>query len=160
MQINSKSAVAIDYTLTDEQGTVIDSSQGGDPLWYLHGYGNIIPGLERELSGKTVGDRLQVKVAPADGYGERNEGLKQEVTRDKFGDVDDLQEGMQFQAETDAGPMVFTIVDVSEEVVTVDGNHPLAGMDLNFDVTVRDIRDATDDEISHGHIHGPGGHHH
>lgn len=160
MQIDSKSAVAIDYTLTDDQGTVIDSSQGGDPLWYLHGFGNIIPGLERELSGKSVGDRLQVKVAPEDGYGERNEGLQQDVSREQFGEIDDLQEGMQFQAQTDAGPMVFTIVNVSEEVVTVDGNHPLAGMALNFDVTVRDIREATDDEISHGHIHGPGGHHH
>ncbi|WP_425399508.1 FKBP-type peptidyl-prolyl cis-trans isomerase [Aeoliella sp.] len=160
MQIESNSAVAIDYTLTDDQGTVIDSSQGGEPLWYLHGFDNIIPGLERELSGKSVGDRLQVSVAPADGYGERKEELQQEVSRDKFGDADDLQEGMQFQAQTDAGPMVFTIVGVSDEVVTVDGNHPLAGVPLNFDVTVKDIREATADEISHGHIHGPGGHHH
>ncbi|MCO6045582.1 peptidylprolyl isomerase [Aeoliella sp. ICT_H6.2] len=160
MQIDSKSAVAIDYKLTDAQGTVIDSSEGREPLWYLHGFDNIVPGLERELSGKGVGDRLQVEVAPAEGYGERNEALKQQVSRDKFGGVDDLEEGMQFQAQTDAGPMVFTIVDVSEEVVTVDGNHPLAGMALHFDVTVRDIREATDEEISHGHIHGPGGHQH
>ena len=160
MQIADKSVVAIDYTLTDDQGEVIDSSEGGEPLWYLHGFENIVPGLERELTGKKVGDQFQVSISPVDGYGERDTELEQEIARDQFEDVDEIEQGMQFHAETDEGYLVFTVIEVGDDMVTVDGNHPLAGMTLNFDVTVREIRSATPEEIEHGHVHGPGGHHH
>lgn len=160
MQIADNSVVAIDYILTDDEGEVIDSSEGGEPLWYLHGFENIVPGLERELTGKSVGDRFQVSLAPVDGYGERDPDLEQEIARDQFEDVDEIEQGMQFHAETDDGYLVFTVVEVGDDLVTVDGNHPLAGMALNFDVTVREIRAATRDELAHGHVHGPGGHHH
>ncbi|WP_442485018.1 FKBP-type peptidyl-prolyl cis-trans isomerase [Aeoliella sp. SH292] len=160
MQIADKSVVAIDYTLTDDQGEVIDSSEGGEPLWYLHGFENIVPGLERELTGKKVGDQFQVSISPVDGYGERDAELEQEIARDQFEDVDEIEQGMQFHAETDEGYLVFTVIEVGDDMVTVDGNHPLAGMTLNFDVTVREIRSATPEEIEHGHVHGPGGHHH
>ena len=118
--------------------------------------GGIIPGLERELEGKDVGDELQVAVAPADAYGQRDEALEQEVGRDQFEDPDELSLGMQFQVESDAGPMVVTVVEIDDDVVTIDGNHPLAGVNLNFDVTVREVREATADELSHGHVHGAG----
>ncbi len=160
MPIEANSAVAIDYTLTDDEGAVIDTSEGSTPLWYLHGHENIVPGLERELTGKEVGDRLQVAITPADGYGERDEELEQQVDREQFADFEDLHEGMQFQVESDDGPLVFTVVEIGDELVTVDGNHPLAGASLNFDVTVREIRAATAEELEHGHVHEPGGHEH
>ncbi len=153
MRIAKNTVVAIDYTLTDDEGRTVDSSEGREPLSYLHGSGGIIPGLERELEGKAVGDQLQVTVAPADAYGERNESLRQQLPRDQFGGIAELSVGMQFRVDSDNGPMVITIVEVAEEVVTIDANHPLAGVNLNFDVTVREIRDATADEIEHGHVH-------
>ncbi len=153
MRIAKNTVVAIDYTLTDDEGRTVDSSEGREPLSYLHGSGGIIPGLERELEGKAVGDQLQVTVAPADAYGERNESLRQKLPRDQFGGIAELSVGMQFRVDSDNGPMVITIVEVAEEVVTIDANHPLAGVNLNFDVTVREIRDATADEIEHGHVH-------
>ena len=157
MQIAKNKVAAIDYTLTSDEGEVLDSSEGQEPLWYLHGVGGIIPGLERELEGKQAGDQLVVTVIPADGYGDRNDELEQEVSRDQFEGADELELGMQFQVESDAGPMVVTVVEIDDDVVTIDGNHPLAGEKLNFDVTVREVRDATDDELSHGHVHGSGG---
>ncbi|MBM79725.1 MAG: peptidylprolyl isomerase [Planctomycetaceae bacterium] len=160
MQIADKTVVAIDYVLKDDAGEVIDSSEGQQPLTYLHGASGIIPGLERELTGKQVGDELQVSIAPADGYGGRNDGLRQEVAHDQFQGVQNLSVGMQFQADSNAGPMVVTVVEISDATVTIDGNHPLAGMNLNFSVTVRDIREATQEELQHGHAHGPGGHSH
>ncbi len=153
MRIAKNTVVAIDYTLTDDEGRTVDSSEGREPLSYLHGSGGIIPGLERELEGKAVGDQLQVTVAPADAYGERNESLRQKLPRDQFGGIAELSVGMQFRVDSDNGPMVITIVEVAEEVVTIDANPPLAGVNLNFDVTVREIRDATADEIEHGHVH-------
>jgi FKBP-type peptidyl-prolyl cis-trans isomerase SlyD len=160
MQIENDSVVSFDYTLTDNEGQVIDTSDGSEPLVYLHGKGGIIPGLERELAGKSVGDDLQVSVTPADGYGEQNETLKQEVPRAQFEGVDELEVGMQFRVNTETGPMVINIIEVGDEIVKVDGNHPLAGVHLNFAVTIREIREATSEEIEHGHAHGPGGHHH
>jgi len=160
MQVEKNKVVKIDYKLTDDEGRTIDSSEGQEPLSYLHGQGNIIPGLERELDGKQVGAQLQVAVQAKDGYGERNEQLTQQVPREQFAQVPDLQVGMQFQVQSENGPLMMTIVDIQENVVVVDGNHPLAGVNLNFDVTVRDIRNATEEELAHGHAHGPGGHEH
>jgi FKBP-type peptidyl-prolyl cis-trans isomerase SlyD len=152
--------VQIHYTLKDDTGVVLDSSEGDEPLAYLHGADNIVPGLEAKLTGRGVGDRVSVKVAPADGYGERA-GEPQPVPRDAFPDDLELEEGMQFVAEDDDGELVpIWIAGVEGDVVVVDRNHPLAGVTLNFDVQVVDVRDASPEELEHGHPHGAGGHHH
>lgn len=154
MNIEDKRAVSIHYTLTNEQGEKLDSSEGQDPLRYLHGASNIIPGLENALVGKTTGDKVSVTVQPEDAYGEINPEMIQIVPREAFEGIDDIQPGMQFQASGPNGQtQVVTIKAVGEEGVTVDGNHPLAGQVLNFDVSVEDVRDATEEEIAHGHIH-------
>lgn len=160
MKIESNKVVSIDYKLTDTEGKVLDSSEGGKPLAYLHGKGNIIAGLEEALVGKGAGDALTVSVSPEKGYGVRDEGKLVEVDRDKLNGADQIEAGMQFQAQTPDGPQVFTVARVSEKVVTLDANHPLAGETLNFDVTVRDVREATAEELEHGHVHGPDGHAH
>ena len=152
MQIAKHKVVSIDYTLTDDEGALIDSSDGHEPLQYLHGVGGIIPGLEHALEGLSVGAEFAVVIAPADAYGELEEGMRSEVPRTHFDGVDDLELGMQFRVPTDEGNhQVVTVVEISDEVVTIDGNHPLAGVTLNFEVAVRDVRDATQDEIKQGH---------
>lgn len=162
MQIADNKVVAFHYTLTNQAGDTLDSSlQREEPLTYLHGHGNIIPGLEKALVGKQAGDQLDVTVAPEEGYGERNDGLIQQVPISAFEGADDnLQPGMQFQAQTEAGARIFTITAVEGEEVTVDGNHPLAGETLNFSVEITEVRDSTDEEQEHGHVHGPNGHEH
>ncbi len=160
MRITKNTVVAIDYELTSDDGEVLDSSEGHEPLAYLHGAGGIIPGLECELEGKQVGEQLQVLVKPAEGYGDRDEALMQEVSRDLFEGAEDLAVGMQFQVDAERSPAMVTIVALADDVVTIDGNHPMAGINLHFDVTIREVREATSDELSHGHVHGPGGHEH
>lgn len=161
MQIAQDHVVSIHYTLTNDQGETLDSSlERGDPLTYLHGHGNIIPGLEEALLGKVSGDQLDVTVEPSDGYGERVEELIQEVPRSAFQGAEELVPGMQFQAQTDAGTRVFTITAVSGDNVTVDGNHPLAGERLHFSVEVTDIRPSTEEELAHGHVHDGSEPHH
>jgi FKBP-type peptidyl-prolyl cis-trans isomerase SlyD len=153
--------VSIHYTLTDDSGAVIDSSDGADPLEYLHGGENIVPGLERQLTGKTVGDKLRADVPAKEGYGERKSGKSQSVPRASFPPEVDLQVGMQFAAEAGNGHMVpIWISDIKGDQVFIDRNHPLAGKNLHFDVEVVKIRDATKQEIEHGHPHGPHGHDH
>lgn len=160
MQIVQDKVVLIHYTLTDEAGKVLDSSSGGAPLAYLHGKGNIIPGLEKALEGKAAGDKLNVKLEASEGYGERDEELVQQVPRRQFGGAQ-VQPGMQFRAQTSQGQTrVVTVTGIAGDMVTVDGNHPLAGENLTFDVEVTEVRDASDEELEHGHVHGPGGHHH
>ncbi len=159
MQIAQQKVVTIDYTLTDDQGAVIDQSEGGQ-FTYLHGASNIIPGLEKALEGKSAGDAVQVKVSPDEGYGERNDALTQQVPKAMFGDHEP-EAGQQFHAQTPQGQtMVVTVTGVEGDDVTIDGNHPLAGVNLNFDVKVIDVREATEEELSHGHVHGPDGHEH
>ena len=161
MQVGNQKVVSIDYTLTDPQGQVLDTSQDRGPLTYLQGVGNIIPGLERELEGRNKGDQLKVTIPAADAYGERDERLVQPVSRDAFKGVTDIQPGMRFQATGPGGAQgVVTIVSVDPNQVTIDANHPLAGATLNFDVKVVNVREATEQEKSHGHVHGPGGHQH
>ncbi|MDH5183704.1 MAG: peptidylprolyl isomerase [Gammaproteobacteria bacterium] len=160
MQASKDKVVTMHYTLTDKQGEVIDSSSGGEPMPYLHGYMNIIPGLERELEGKLAGDKLTVNVAAKDGYGERNEAMIESVPKEMFQGVEDIEPGMQFHADTAQGMSVVTVVEVGENEIKIDGNHPLAGTDLTFDVEIIDVRDASAEELEHGHVHGPGGHHH
>jgi len=158
--IEKNRVVTLQYTLRDEQGAVIDSSSGRGPLSYLHGKGNIIPGLEKALSGKSAGDKLDVTVAPEQGYGARDERLVQIVPRAKFAQVAGLSPGMQVRAQGPQGPRLVTVVRVDRDFVTVDGNHPLAGRTLHFSLEVAGVRKATHEEVSHGHVHGPGGHHH
>ena len=160
MVVANDKVVAIDYTLKDSDGQVLDQSDDGQPLCYLHGAGMIIEGLESALEGKVTVDALQVIVEPPDGYGNYDEGLRQQVPANVFADIEDLAVGMQFRVNADDDFVVVTVVDVNDDEVTVDGNHQLAGVTLHFDVKVREIRDATEEEIEHGHLHGPGGHEH
>ena len=160
MQVTQNAVVGIHYTLTNDQGETLDSSAGGDPLVYLHGNGNLIPGLERELEGKQAGDKLNVKIAAADAYGEYDKSLVQQVPRRSFRGVSDISVGMQFQVQSNAGPRMVTVTQVQGDMVTVDGNHALAGQDLTFAVEITEVREASEEEIAHGHVHGPGGHHH
>ncbi|MDS1310534.1 MULTISPECIES: FKBP-type peptidyl-prolyl cis-trans isomerase [Marinobacter] len=147
--------VTIHYTLTNNQGEELDSSrgEGREPLSYLEGAQNIIGGLESALTEKSAGDQVKVSVEPAEGYGEINEELVQPVPRTAFEGVDTIEPGMQFQAQTPGGPQVVRVVEVSEETVTIDANHPLAGETLHFDVEVIEARDATEEEQEHGHAH-------
>jgi len=160
MKIAENKVSLIDYTLRDNDGEMIDSSEGAGPLAYLHGAGNIVEGLEEALIGKKAGDKVKASIEPAKAYGERYEDMKQEVPKELFGGVENIEVGMQFQSETDEGPVLVTVMAISEEMVTVDGNHPLAGVHLNFDVTVREVREPTAEELEHGHVHGEGGHQH
>ena len=159
MQIEARKVITIDYTLTDEAGEILDSSDDDGPLSYLHGFGNIVPGLESALEGKKAGESLQVTVSPTDGYGERDEKLVQALPRNRF-PQGDIEVGMRFTTQSGDSARMLTVVAVDQKEVTVDGNHPLAGQTLSFDVTVRDVRDATEEEIEHGHVHEPGDHHH
>ncbi|TCK09584.1 FKBP-type peptidyl-prolyl cis-trans isomerase [Marinobacterium mangrovicola] len=160
MQIAANAVVSIHYTLTNAAGDKLDSSEGQEPLAYLHGASNIIPGLENALVGKAVGDKLSVTVEPEEGYGEVREELVQEVDRSNFEGIDVVEPGMQFMAQTPWGQQPVTVVKVEGDNVTLDGNHPLAGQTLSFDVEVVEVREATEEELSHGHVHGEGGHEH
>ena len=154
MNIEDKRVVSIHYKLTDNGGKEIDSSTGGEPLAYLHGADNIVPGLERELTGKSAGDRVEVTVAPEDGYGPVQDELVQTLERAVFQGVDEIEPGMQFEAKSpDGHARVVTVKKVGDDGVTVDANHPLAGVTLNFDVTVESVREATEEELAHGHAH-------
>ena len=159
MQIENQKVVTLHYKLTDDKGAVIDQSSDGS-FAYLHGANNIIPGLEDALTGKTTGDKFDVSIDPEQAYGARNEAMLQEVPREMFESGADIQVGTQFHAQGPNGEtLVVTVVAINDDKVTVDGNHPLAGVALNFDVEVVDVRDATAEEIEHGHVHGAGGHH-
>ena len=147
MCITKNRMVKIHYTLKDSDGTLIDSSSGLAPFEYLHGNGNLIPGLEAELEGKNPGDTFTVTVLPKDGYGEYDPKLHIEVPRDQFDNGSPLEVGMKFQAQTAGGPMTVTIQNITDKTVTVDGNHELAGKTLVFDVSVVDVREATDEEL-------------
>ncbi len=161
MQISKHKVATIDYTLTDDSKNVIDTSEGREPLAFIHGTGQIIPGLESALEGASAGDNMSVSISPDQGYGERNEELVMDVPRSNFEGADKLEAGMTFHTQSESGNVqIVTVVDVSDDMVKVDANHPLAGNTLNFDVTVVEVRDATDEELDHGHVHGPGGHEH
>lgn len=161
MQIADNTVVVIDYTVTTPEGNLIDSSsQSGEPLTYLHGAGNIVPGLEQALAGRSAGDSFNVSVPPEQGYGERHDELIQVVHRDQFVGIDRMEIGMQFQTEAEGEVHIVTVTGLEGDQVVVDANHPLAGETLVFDITVREVRPATAEEITHGHVHGPGGHHH
>lgn len=156
MLISKNKVVSIHYMLHDNDGTIIDSSEGREPLVYLHGAGNLIAGMEEGLEGKAKGEKLKLKIDPAKGYGEKDETLFQKVPRSAFGEQE-IKPGMQF-SNNQGG--VVTVTQVGLDSITVDGNHPLAGVLLNFSVEIMEVRNATNEEITHGHVHGQGGHHH
>jgi FKBP-type peptidyl-prolyl cis-trans isomerase SlyD len=161
MTIKQNSVVTMHYELKGEDGEVLDSSVGQEPLVYLHGSNNIIVGLEEQLEGKTVGEKIEAKVSPEKGYGMPVAALVQEVPTSAFGEeIENVEVGMRFQAETEQGPVPVVVTSVESDMVTVDGNHPLAGKHLFFTCSIEEIRDASDEEIEHGHAHGPGGHQH
>ncbi len=153
MKVAKNMVVSFDYVLNNDKGENLDSSTKHGPLEYLHGFGNIIPGLESALEGKNVGDQFEVSVAPKDAYGEYNPALVQTLNKDQFSGVDQVSEGMQFKVDTEGGPLVVRVSEVNGENVTIDGNHPLAGQNLNFNVTIANIREASSTEIEHGHVH-------
>ncbi len=156
--------VIFHYTLTNDDGEVIDSSEGGEPLPYLHGAGNIVPGLEKEMVGKGPGDKFEVRVTPEEGYGEPQGDGPQPIPRENFPDGMPIEPGMPFPAELPTGQQVMLwVVEVNDESVLVDLDHPLAGEHLNFAIEVVGVRDANEDELAHGHPHGidgTEGHHH
>jgi FKBP-type peptidyl-prolyl cis-trans isomerase SlyD len=157
MNIEDKKVVTFHYTLSDEHGEQLESSREGDPMTYLQGAGNIIPGLEKVMLGKAVGDRFEVNVEPAEAYGERNESAIQRIPAKHFKQAGRLQPGQVVVMQTQQGPRQLTVVKVGRFNVDVDTNHPMAGLSLIFEVEVTDVRDATGEEVSHGHVHGPGG---
>jgi len=150
MQIAENTVVSIDYTLTVEDGQVVDSSEGRGPLTYLHGASNIIPGLENALEGHESGEQMQVALGADDAYGQPDPSLVQPVPRERFEGIEKIEPGMQFEAQTPGGPRPIVVTDVNDEQITIDANHPLAGKDLQFDVTVVDVREATEDEVAQG----------
>ncbi len=160
MQIEDRRVASFHYTLTNDGGDVIDSSREREPLAYLHGAGNIVPGLEKAMAGRQAGDTFKVEVKPQEGYGPRHDELVQTVPMKAFQGVPEVKPGMQFQANGPQGPMLVTVKAVDGDEVSIDGNHPLAGQNLHFDVEVTEVREATEEELTHGHVHGEGGHQH
>jgi FKBP-type peptidyl-prolyl cis-trans isomerase SlyD len=156
MQITKHKAVTVEYTLTDDAGQVLDSSRNRAPLTYIQGVGNMINGFETALEGKQDGDKFSFDVAPADGYGERDETLVFAVPKDRFQETPDLEVGMRFQVQTPDGAMIMAVDRIEENSVVLDGNHPLAGNRLHFDVEVVGVREATDEELTESHNHGQG----
>jgi len=155
MKVEEHAVVLIHYVLTNNVKEVLDSSEGQDPLAYLHGTGHLIPGLETQLLGKVAGDKLNVTVQPGDGYGEFNKELVQTVPSDVFEGVESIEPGMQFQTSNEDGSSgeTITVVSVENDEVTIDGNHTLAGVTLHFAVDIIEVREATAEELEHGHVH-------
>jgi FKBP-type peptidyl-prolyl cis-trans isomerase SlyD len=159
MQIENDSVVSFHYTLKNDQGDTIDSSVDSTPLDYLHGHGNIIAGLESELAGRGAGDHFNVSLPPEKAYGGHDPSLVQVTSRSALQDIDEILVGMQFQVDTNDGPVVVTVTEIAGDQITLNGNHPLAGETLHFEIEVVEIREATPEELTHGHAHQPGGHH-
>lgn len=160
MQVAKDSVVAFHYTLTDSTGELIDSSRETEPLTILQGHGALIPGVEAALIGKVVGDHFQVMVSPEEGYGVRDDSRTQRIPKKYFQDGDRLKPGMVTVLKMQDGAHQVTVVKVGATVIDIDGNHPLAGKTLNFDIEITGVREASAEEIAHGHVHGAGGHHH
>jgi FKBP-type peptidyl-prolyl cis-trans isomerase SlyD len=160
LQVSSDKVVLIHYTLKDDAGTVVDASDGSEPLAYIHGHGNLVPGLEKALEGQEKGSKIAVSVPPEEGYGKHDAKLIQRVPKRSMQSAGQIKKGMQFQGRTEDGMRVFTVTALVGDMVTLDGNHPLADKTLHFAVEVVEVRDATTEELEHGHVHGAGGHHH
>jgi len=154
MEASPDTVVTIDYTLKGDNEEVIDTSEGREPLSYLHGHGNIVPGLEKAIEGKTEGDEISVTVEPEEGYGPHRPELVQNVSMEAFAGIGEVEPGMKFNAESAQGPLIVTVTRIEGEQVTIDANHDLAGKELNFDVTVRDVREASQQELEQGKVAG------
>lgn len=157
MQIADRNVASFHYTLTNDGGEVLDTSQNREPLAYLHGAGNIVPGLEKAMAGHAVGDSFRVEVAPEQGYGPLHEELKQTLPISAFKGVPEPKHGMQFSGEGPQGPILVTVTAVDGDQVSVDGNHPLAGETLHFAVEITDVREATEEELVEGRVVAAGG---
>jgi FKBP-type peptidyl-prolyl cis-trans isomerase SlyD len=160
MKITSQKVVGIEYTLKDSIGGIVDTNVGGEPLFFIQGMGTIVPGLEIALNGREPGESFDVEVKAADGYGEYDPQRKRGIPRSAAPQLADVKPGMMLQASGPEGASVVTVAEVTETEIVIDGNHPMAGKDLFFTIRIAEVRDATAEELSHGHIHGPGGHHH
>jgi FKBP-type peptidyl-prolyl cis-trans isomerase SlyD len=161
LKIEKHTVVSADFRLYDRDGRLIDSSDANGALVYLHGAEQLLPALEEALEDHVVGDELSVELSPEQAFGQRDDALVDRAPRQNFPGIEHIEPGMRFQTEMDDGSqMIVTVTEVDDEWVTVDGNHELAGMDLRFDLTVVDVRAASEDEVAHGHVHGPDGHHH
>ena len=159
MPVSAQHVVSIEYTLSDDEGQTVDTSDGREPLSYLHGAGNIVPGLEKALEGQEIGATIQVSVTPEQGYGHHEAGLVRNVPLRKLPEGR-AQAGQRLRLDTSVGARVFTVVSVKGDYARLDGNHPLAGKTLHFKVKVVGVRQPTAEELEHGHVHGPGGHGH
>jgi FKBP-type peptidyl-prolyl cis-trans isomerase SlyD len=157
MKISDNKVVVLHYAVSDSEDTLIDSSYDHKPLAVIQGSHYLIPGLESELVDHEAGDKFEVAVTAENAYGEREDGFVQTVPKAMFGGIEDLDVGSQLRATTDEGEQTVIVIDVQDDEITVDGNHPLAGMDLKFDVEILEVRDATEEELEHGHVHGEGG---
>ena len=153
MKIEKNKVVSINYTLTNNSGATLDSSEGREPLNFIHGNGHIIVGLEEALEGKVKGDKLNVSISPEKGYGIKNEEMVQKIPKNQFDATQPIETGMQFQANAVGRTLIVTVTKVEADFVTIDANHPLAGETLKFDVEVMDVREASTEELSHGHVH-------
>ena len=161
MKVGKDKVVLMHYTLKNDAGDVIDSSDGADPLPFLQGHGNIIPGLESALEGFKVGDKLDVSIEPEEGYGLRMQDAIQEIPNSALQSVDEVKVGMQLQSQDkDGNAFLVSVTKIEDDKITVDGNHPLAGQTLHFSVSIESIRKAEAEELSHGHVHADGHHHH
>jgi FKBP-type peptidyl-prolyl cis-trans isomerase SlyD len=157
MKITENKVVVLHYAVSDSEDTLIDSSYDHSPLAIIQGTGYLIPGLEEALTDHIAGDKFEVEVVADQAYGQRFDEYVQTVPKAMFGEVDELNVGTQLRATTDDGEQTVIVIDVQDDEITVDGNHPLAGIDLKFDVEILEVRDATEDELTHGHVHGEGG---
>lgn len=154
MKVEKDKTVVINYTLTDDDGNILDSTKNQEPLSYVHGVGQLIPGLEKALDDKVAGDNIEVKIAPADGYGERDENAIQEIPREEFKGVDKIEPGMQFHSHGNGGHQIVTVTKVADDKITVDTNHPLAGANLNFEVSIVEVKETEPHSCGCGHDHG------
>ena len=160
MKITKHAVVTVNYTLKNDKGETLDSSEGKEPMTYLHGVGGLIPGLETEMEGKEKSAKFSVTVQPENAYGNYDEKLLKLVSKDGFQGDEEMKVGMQVQLDTEHGPAMAVVSKIDDTEVTLDLNHPLADAVLSFDIEVIDVREGTEEEISHGHVHGPGGHQH
>jgi FKBP-type peptidyl-prolyl cis-trans isomerase SlyD len=160
MKIENQKVVGIEYTLKDKAGEVVDTNVGGEPLYFIQGLGTIVPGLEQALNGRELGESFDVEVKAVDGYGEYDPERRRGIPRASVPQLADAKPGMMLQASGPEGVSVVTVAEVTDTEIVIDGNHPMAGKDLFFSIRIAEIRKASDEELAHGHIHGPGGHHH